>query len=196
MWKSCNRIPLALKANSLMVPSPFPRSPSWEIGFQGIDSGLTSKKESGLKFDHSHPGKKPRSKPLKDSKHRETFPQQGDKSMGHPEPIRRGHPWTGGSDLMGTQAPIKVLKSLAKVPWPQAPGILPQSSQHRRHDHPPSPSSFFAPLHWPMCSEGPGKPLPTSPKPSDFKTSKNLKCPTPSNLTSLSSNIHIRLNKW
>ena len=56
--------------------------------------------------------------------------------MGHSEPIRCGHPWTGGSNLMGTQAPIKVLNSLAKVPWPQAPGILPQSSQHGRHAHP------------------------------------------------------------
>ena len=162
------------KSNSLRVLNPFSRSPGWEICPQGIDSGQTSKKGSGLKFVHSHPGKKPRSKPLKDSKHRETSPQWEDKSMGHPELLMCGHPWTGGSDWIGTQAPIKALNSLAKVPWPQAPGIPPWNSQHGRHSHPWVPSCFFAPLHWPMCSEAPGKPLTTSQK---HNNSKNFQKP-------------------
>ena len=45
LWKSCNQIPLAFKVNSLGIPSPFVRSPSWKAwrGVQNLhNSGRSS----------------------------------------------------------------------------------------------------------------------------------------------------------
>ena len=58
---------------------------------------VKKKKGFGLNFGHSHSGTKPNSKTLKDSKHRETFPQICDKRVRHPELLRCGHPGLDGS---------------------------------------------------------------------------------------------------